>query len=70
MEKNELYPEGWTYRKFFAPRNINQGAGGGAKKSRPDDELIGQILQEQHQQLGVVDNVGDNSSGQAVPHQG
>ena len=48
MEKNDLYPEGWTYRKFFAPRNMNQGvAGGGYKKPRPDDELIGQVLQEQ-----------------------
>ena len=71
MEKNDLYPEGWTYRKFFAPRNMNQGVGGGGyKKPRPDDELIGQVLQEQQQQLGVADNVGDNGPGKAAPYQG
>ena len=50
---------------------MNQGvAGGGYKKPRPDDELIGQVLQEQQQQLGVADNVGDNGPGKAEPHQG
>ena len=48
MEKNELYPEGWTYRKFFAPRNANQGAGN--KKPRHDDVLVQQVLQEHQQQ--------------------
>ena len=69
MEMNELYPYpvGWTYRKFFAPRSVNQGAGG-AKKPRPDDELIGQVLQEQQQ--GVVgSNAPETVPGQAQPHQ-
>ena len=66
MEMNELYPIGWTYRKFFAPRSVNQGAGG-AKKSRPDDELIGQVLQEQ--QLGVVGSNALDVPCQAQPQQ-
>ena len=64
MEKNELYPEGWTYRKFFAPRNANQGAGN--KKARQDDELVQQVLQEQ-QQTGQADQSVENSPGQDVP---
>ena len=47
MEKNDLYPEGWTYRKLFAPRTVNQGTGGAAKKPRQDEELIGQLLGNQ-----------------------
>ena len=62
MEKNELYPEGWTYRKFFAPRNANQGTGGAAKKPRPDDQLVEDYLQQQQQkpmQSGETDE-GDS----------
>ena len=44
MEKNELYPEGWTYRKFFAPRTSSQGTGGAIKKTRTDDNLVDEIL--------------------------
>ena len=78
MEKNELYPEGWTYRKFFAPRNANQGAGN--KKARQDDELVQQVLQEQQQkqqqnqqqeqqqqQTGQADQSVENDPGQDVP---
>ena len=65
MEQNELYPEGWTYRKFFAPRNANQGTSGAAKKPRPDDQLVEEYLQQQQQQpvqsgepgQGVSDNL-------------
>ena len=63
MERNELYPVGWTFRKFFAPRNVNQGMGG-AKKSRPDDELIGQVLKEQQQQLEVAGPAVEDGPGQ------
>ena len=73
MEKNELYPEGWTYRKFFAPRSANQGTGGGAKKPRPDDQLVDQVLQDQQQQqqVGQVDQIGDveNGPGQEASQQ-
>ena len=31
MERDELYPTGWSHRKFFAPRQNN------AKKPKPDD---------------------------------
>ena len=50
MEKNELYPEGWTYRKFFAPRTFNQGTGGTNKKQRPDDNLVDEIINEHNLQ--------------------
>ena len=50
MELNELYPEGWTYRKFFAPRTSNQGTGGTNKKQRPDDNLVDEIINEHNLQ--------------------
>jgi hypothetical protein len=50
MEQNDLYPEGWTYRKFFAPRTSNQGTGGTNKKQRPDDNLVDEIINEHNLQ--------------------
>ena len=66
MEKSELYPEGWTYRKFFAPRNANQGTEGTAKKARPEDKLVKQALQNLQQQVGQV---AENGPGQEASRQ-
>ena len=60
MEKNELYPEGWTYRKFFAPRTSNQGTGA-TKKPRPDDNLVDEILRDFNQPAQAA----ETSPGQA-----
>ena len=58
MEQNDLYTEGWTYRKFFAPRSANKGTGGPNKKVRQDENLVEEILRDNqkvddqlHQQL-------------------
>ena len=70
MEKNELYPEGWTYRKFFAPRSVNQGTGG-AKKPRADDQLVEEVLQDRQQQHQgkPVAQVAEDGPGQEAPQQ-
>ena len=36
MEKDELYPAGWSHRKFFPPRNNKNGAGNNAKRPHVD----------------------------------
>ena len=66
MEKNELYPEGWTFRKFFAPRNHGTG-GGPNKKPRPDDSIVDEILQDQNQQHQQVGQQVQEVSGQPRP---
>ena len=68
MEQDELYPEGWTYRKFFAPRASNQGKGGPNKKARPDDQLVDEVLQDHGlQQPQVGADHGQHGEGTIDP---
>ena len=40
MEKEELYPAGWRYRKFFAARNMrNKPAPGGARRQEQEQRI-------------------------------
>ena len=41
MEKDELYPCGWTHRKFHGTRSSENN-----RKTRADDALVRQVLQE------------------------
>ena len=43
MEKDELYPPGWTHRKFFGPRKAKENP---AKHARMDDQLVTEALKE------------------------
>jgi hypothetical protein len=36
MEKDDLYPAGWSHRKFFPPRKNTNGAGNNAKRPHVD----------------------------------
>ena len=44
MEKDELYPSGWTHRKFFGPRKAKENP---VKHARMDDQLVSEVLKEQ-----------------------
>ena len=44
MENDELYPTGWTHRKFFGPRKSKENP---AKHARMDDQLVAEVLKEQ-----------------------
>jgi hypothetical protein len=43
MEKDELYPPGWTHRKFFGLRKAKENP---AKHARMDDQLVTDALME------------------------
>ena len=64
MEQNDLYPEGWTYRKFFAPRSANKGSGGPNKKVRQDDNLVDEILRDNQKVDEQLQHVADSGSSQ------
>ena len=71
MEQNDLYPEGWTYRKFFAPRSANQGRGSSNKKVRHDDHLVDDILRDSNHQVTQqgdqqVHHRADSGSSQTI----
>ena len=42
MEKDELYPSGWTHRKFFGPRKSKEN-----NTAREDDKLVTEVMNEQ-----------------------
>ena len=64
MEQNDLYPEGWTYRKFFAPRSANKGTGGPNKKVRQDDNLVDEILRDNQKVDEQLPQAADSGSSQ------
>ena len=43
MEKDELYPPGWTHRKFFGARQAKENT---AKQARTDDQIVNEVLKE------------------------
>ena len=44
MEKDELYPPGWTHRKFFGARAANTNP---AKQGRQDDLIVNEVMREE-----------------------
>ena len=43
MEKDELYPSGWTHRKFFGPRKSKENP---AKHARMENQIVTDVLNE------------------------
>ena len=48
MEKDELYPPGWTHRKFFGARASKDNP---AKHSRQDDLIVNEVMREEENKL-------------------
>ena len=59
MEKDELYPPGWTHRKFFGPRKGTQ-----SKPARQDDQIVNEVINEKAMERGSADaNAGTETVG-------
>ena len=55
MEKDELYPPGWTHRKFFGPRKAKDNP----KHTRGDEHIVNEVIAEE--QKKVIDK--NNQAG-------
>ena len=58
MEKGELYPPGWTHRKFFGPRKSAQN-----KSARQDDQIVTEVINEKAKEIETLANDGAQTAG-------
>ena len=56
MEKDELYPPGWTHIKFFWPRKAKENP---AKHAREDDLIVSEVLMEEKQKKAEEERLAE-----------
>ena len=57
-EKDELYPPGWTHRKFFGPRKSAQN-----KSARQDDQIVTEVINEKAKENESLASDGAQTAG-------
>ena len=67
MKKDEMYPQGWSHRKFFGARKAGANP---AKQARKDDMMVDAVLHEEEkrkeEQAEVVINTNPAATASPV----